>query len=836
MTVYPSVPAALASPPNIPGLVWTKLTGRYIDAEGKPLQGEIEFAPPSVLVLPDAATISVTPAKVKLDETGQFAVYLISTDNPDMSPTGWTYKVLEKIKGAMIRQFHIFLPADPPEVDISKLSPVSPYAGRYLPVVGPQGPKGDVGATGPAGVAGPQGPKGDKGDPGARGPQGDIGPKGDLGDRGPQGIKGDEGAVGPVGPQGSKGDPGNPGARGDDGDKGDIGPKGDKGDQGLKGDDGAKGDTGAEGTKGDTGSPGPKGNPGDPAAITVNTKPGPAITLTAADVGADPAGTVGPVTVTGTPTAGQVPVASSGTAAAWATVSTAPSGPAGGELGGTFPNPTVKAIAGVTITGGTPTPGEVIMALSSTQADWVHPTLSQFAAPTAPVAMGAQQLTGLANGTGPQDGAAFGQIGSAVTAHTTANDPHGDRADAAAKYLSRFQQRRRDLPDALLADSVSTDTAPTISVAQTTTPQAGFIKYAPPLVAITGTDVSFPFTWAGAGDFQIGASGVDLSYVLPTSRYPHTYAVPHASWSLEFGTDAQVIQMRFKYMSATASSYRLSVDGRKLNDLMTLVGGTTVGSGHLMTIDFGSAKPRTIRFDFATVPFGGIYIGPNATMWATSLRGGRLMFFTDSIGGGATGINSGGGCGTYVDRVGRMLGCTDVWREGIGGTGYITPGTNVVFGDRLTSDVLAYSPTRLIVQGGYNDNQGDQVALKAAADSLYANIKAALPNCEVFVIGCYSPTGPAAGTVVTTDDTLRVSSAAAGFRFISPVTGGCYNSSGALVATQGAWITGTGHVGGVTGTGNADLYIGSDSTHPTDAGHVYLARRVYQAMRELMPA
>src|SRR5687768_15329791 len=143
------VSAALASPPNIPGLLWTKLTGRYLDPEGMPLQGELEFAPPAVLILPDAMSISVTPAKVQLDELGMFAVYLISTDNPDMSPTGWTYRVLEKMKGASVRQFYIFLPSDPPEVDISKLSPTSPYAGRYLPVVGPQGPKGDVGATGP---------------------------------------------------------------------------------------------------------------------------------------------------------------------------------------------------------------------------------------------------------------------------------------------------------------------------------------------------------------------------------------------------------------------------------------------------------------------------------------------------------------------------------------------------------------------------------------------------------------------------------------------------------------------------------------------------------------
>lgn len=384
--------------------------------------------------------------------------------------------------------------------------------------------------------------------------------------------------------------------------------------------------------------------------------------------------------------------------------------------------------------------------------------------------------------------------------------------------------RRRDLPDPVIADSLYTGTAPSISTAQTTTPQSGFIKYAPAGVALSGTDVTGPFTYAGAANFAIGAVSPDTNYVLPLSKYPNTYASGQSVWSVEFGTDAQTIQVRMKYIS-TATMYRLSVDGRKVTDLMQASGGTTAGSGHLITIDFGSAAPRRIRLDFSTFPFGGIYIPPTATLWGVPLQGGRLMVLGDSIPDGSS-QNTGAGCGTWVDRLGRLFGCTDVWRQGRGGTGYITAGSYATFGDRASVDVIPHAPDRLIIWGGYNDSSGSQSAIASAAASLYSAVNAGLPGCQPYVIGCWSPTGSPGAGITNTDATLRTAAAAAGIPFISPVSGAVYNASGALVATHGAWIT----------AANAASYIGADAVHPNDAGHIYLARRISAAIRTLMPA
>jgi Head domain of trimeric autotransporter adhesin len=128
--------------------------------------------------------------------------------------------------------------------------------------------------------------------------------------------------LGPEGPPGPAGAPGPSGSTGPTGPAGPTGPGG-----GPPGPTGPSGPTGASGPAGPTGPTGPAGSSTATALATTGT----AVTISTA----------------APPTTGQVLTATSATAADWQT-SSGTSGPAGGDLGSSYPNPTVLSLAHVT--------------------------------------------------------------------------------------------------------------------------------------------------------------------------------------------------------------------------------------------------------------------------------------------------------------------------------------------------------------------------------------------------------------------------------------------------------------------------------------------------------
>lgn len=397
-----------------------------------------------------------------------------------------------------------------------------------------------------------------------------------------------------------------------------------------------------------------------------------------------------------------------------------------------------------------------------------------------------------------------------------------------AGALAASTWRKRDLPRPADAFGMYDGPDPLLTLTQSsTTTIASGVFYAP-----DSSEVSF----GGASGFQYGTVSPDTAYYLPTSKYPHTYASPQQNWALEFETDAQVFEWGFKYLGAQ-TCYRLLVDGKPTTELMQSVPGSSVGSAYMMKVDLrtGAMTPKRIRLEFSGMPLRGVYLPPTDTLWMPTFQGDRLMVLGDQLSDGSS-METGGGAGTWFYRCARYLGVADAWEQGTNGSGYITAGTADTFGNRLAADVTAYSPNRLIIWGGYNDSAGSQSSITTAAAALYTAIATNLPNCQTTVIGCWSPTGSPSSAITTTDVTLQNAAAAAGLPFISPITGTVYGKTGSAVMTQGPWITGTGRAGSTTGSGIADWAIGSDGATPTDAGHVYLARRILGSLRALMPA
>ncbi len=612
---------------------------------------------------------------------------------------------------------------------------------------------------------------------------GPTGPAGPAGPPGPAGADGQDGAPGAPGADGQDGAPGAPGAPGADGEQGP------QGIQGIQGVPGAAGDTGPAGAAGPQGVPGADGARNRTSEVRIND-------------GA---------------------VQDLATAASWTICATSVGTPLQGRIPAE-PGDRIRVDLGMLYSG---TRFLDLVLLDSGGA------IAQYA--------GSGTGTPLTEGN-PEfyPSTSFGKASSSVLFTVSAS--HLASGQVTVALANRGTGAGRvyafaDYPFRMTLSNLGPAPAPaSVSVAQTSTPASGYIKYAPAGVSLSGSDVTGTFSYLGAGGFQIGSGTPDSTYVLPTTRYPNTRGVLSSSqsiYSVEFGTDATAFQLRFNWQ--TGGSVRISVNGRPMTDLMQSLGGTTLGSTHMLTVTLGAAQPRTVRLDFSVAPFGGIYLPPGATMWKPPAPVGRIMVFGDSIPGGSS-MNSGGGAGTWFPRAARALGYADAWNEALGSTGYITAGSTATLGTRAPIDVIPHAPDVLLIWAGYNDSGGSQPAIASAAASLYSAItdsQTGLPDCTVYVLGCWSPTGSPGASLTNTDATLRTAAAAAGLAFISPITGSVYDGTGALVATHGPWITGTGRVGATTGSGNADVYIGTDGVHPTNEGHTYLASRVVAAIQEL---
>lgn len=134
--------------PLPPGLSTVTVTGTYKHPDGAPYAGRIIFRPePDILTSAAHGTLVLGDAETVLDNNGTFSTTLLATDDPDVTPVGWTYTVFERWHDTIGRSYPISLPAAAPTVDIADVAPTAPAEGQHVVITGPQGPPGQDGSN-----------------------------------------------------------------------------------------------------------------------------------------------------------------------------------------------------------------------------------------------------------------------------------------------------------------------------------------------------------------------------------------------------------------------------------------------------------------------------------------------------------------------------------------------------------------------------------------------------------------------------------------------------------------------------------------------------------------
>jgi hypothetical protein len=116
----------------LPGnLTLRPVQGTYLNLEGTPLTGTVEFTIEPILTDPTAGVVIVPTALIaKLDANGHFSKSILTTDDPDTDPSGFRYKVVEKFTGATGRTFFLDVPGDSTDpIDLSNVATTAPPSG-----------------------------------------------------------------------------------------------------------------------------------------------------------------------------------------------------------------------------------------------------------------------------------------------------------------------------------------------------------------------------------------------------------------------------------------------------------------------------------------------------------------------------------------------------------------------------------------------------------------------------------------------------------------------------------------------------------------------------------
>lgn len=309
-------------------------------------------------------------------------------------------------------------------------------------------------------------------------------------------------------------------------------------------------------------------------------------------------------------------------------------------------------------------------------------------------------------------------------------------------------------------------------------------------------------------------------------------------WRAEFETDASKVEVRLG--SSTGDRFRVLVDGRYVSKT------PSYGLNYVayVSLDFSAVRrPRIIGVEGSdTNTFRGVSVGATANLWRPQRSPDRIVALCtgDSYSEGQGTSPSPGVLG-FPQMLGRMLGWTDVRQVAVGGTGYFNTGPSGARSklydqiDRwmtVNSDLRPDDVDVVMCLSGYNDYPAisgtTYTPAEIAAEALrcWRKMRTLLPGALIIVGGPHSGNrGPDQRTI-----DIEAALAAAFGVWVDPLSAYVPLAP----STARAWISGTGRVNATTGSGNADVMIATDATHPTELGHQLYARRFASEIRRII--
>lgn len=279
-------------------------------------------------------------------------------------------------------------------------------------------------------------------------------------------------------------------------------------------------------------------------------------------------------------------------------------------------------------------------------------------------------------------------------------------------------------------------------------------------------------------------------------------------------------------ISANATYYVKTVPSATTLTLSTTPGGSTLAlttDGSATAISKAATRRFRVEGDQAS-GMRGVHVPPSYTVWQPAEPDAIVAAVVGDSNVAQTGVTKPNG--GFAINLGKLLGWSDVREIGLGGTGWINPGAfGSTFGDATrVADAVAVNPSVLVVTGSTNDNASTASAITAAVLAGLQAYRAALPKVPIIVGGVQPGASGPSAQVLANEAAVKAAFTAWGDS----------NSWFVDIANdpQGAWISGTGHQGATSGTGNANVYIGTaDTVHPGQLGHEYLGRRWAAAIR-----